>query len=412
MKKQSTGHHRAIVFAPFFSLDASTSRPRFIASVLAELMPVDVVTSDFDHGSKQKRQHRQCGPFEKVVYLKARPYKSNVSPGRLISHTLFAFKAAAYFKKHRDEYDVVYATAPLNVLSWLLFRTARKRTKIIDVTDIWPDVLPFPQLLRRVLAPFFALWKWFFKSGVHKADIVLAVSDQFLDEANKYANQSAIAKRFYIGHEALVSKVPKQSIFTVAYLGNLGRLYDFETLLDVLAEPELREQMQLFIIGEGDRQRWLVGQLEERNIRYRYFGAIFDAAKLADILRSCHVGFNGYINTSASFSIKASTYFAASLPIVNSMGGDLQRLVAGLGLGESYKSGDRMELKEALLRMQRNGSEVMAENCDRFFRAELEFTSIRTRVKEFLVTNLAACPPTYLQEPQKCPDVMLTSSRP
>jgi glycosyltransferase involved in cell wall biosynthesis len=389
MTKQSAGHRRGIVFAPFFSVDVPANRPRFIASVLAELMPVDVVTTDFDHGSKQKRQHRQCEPFEKVVYLEGRSYKSNVSPARLISHLLFAFKAAAYFKKHRDQYDVVYASAPLNVLSWLLFRSAGKRTKIIDVIDIWPDVLPFPQLLRRVLAPFFALWKWFFKSGVHKADVVLAVSDRFLDEANKYANRFASAKRFYIGHEALVSRVPKQRVFTVAYIGNLGRLYDFETLLDVLADTELREQMQLFVIGEGDRQQWLVSQLERRNIRYRYFGAIFDTAQLADILRSCHVGFNGYINTSAAFSHKASTYFAAGLPIVNSMGGDLQRLVADLGLGENYEGGHRMELKEALLRLRRNGPVLLADNCDRFFGAELDLAKVRAEVKEFFVANLA-----------------------
>lgn len=388
MTKQPAGHLRAIVFAPFFSVDVPANRPRFIASVLAELMPVDVVTTDFDHGSKQKRQHRQCSPFEKVVYLEGRSYKSNVSPARLISHLLFAFKAATYFKKHRNQYDVIYASAPLNVLPWLLFRSAGKRTKIIDVIDIWPDALPFPQLLRRVLAPFFALWKWFFKSGVHMADVVLAVSDRYMDEANKYASQFARSKRFYIGHEALLSQVPKQCVFTVAYIGNMGRLYDFETLLDVLADTELREQMQLFVIGEGDRQEWLVSQLERRHIRYRYFGAIFDTAQLADILRSCHVGFNGYINTSAAFSYKASTYFAAGLPIVNSMGGDLHRLVAELGLGENYEGGHRMELKEALLRVYRNGPAPLADNCDRFFGAELDFAKVRAQVKEFFVANL------------------------
>lgn len=390
MNRQSSDHRRAIVLAPFFSLDLAANRPRAIASVLAELMPVDVITSDFDHGSKKKRQHRQCEPFEKVVYLETWPYKSNVSPGRFFSHLMFAYGAAAYFRKHCNEYDVVYASVPMNILSWLVFKSAGKRTKVVDVIDIWPDVLPFSQLLRRILRPFFALWKWFFKSAIYKADIVLAVSDRFLGEANKYANQSASAKRFYIGHDALVSKVPKQSVFTVAYVGNLGRLYDFETLLDVLAEPELREQMQLFIIGEGDLQQWLVSQLEERNIRYRNFGPIFDSAKLADILRSCHVGFNGYVNTSAAYSYKASTYFAAGLPIVNSMGGDLQRLVAELGLGESYKSGHRRELKEALLRLHGNRLEALSENCDQFFRAELELTSVKSRVKEFLVANLAA----------------------
>ncbi|HEY2545238.1 MAG TPA: hypothetical protein VGI46_04150 [Candidatus Acidoferrum sp.] len=389
MTKESGRPHRAIVIAPFFSVDVPSNRPRFIASVLAELMPVDVVTSDFDHGSKQKRQPRQCEQFEKVVYLETRPYKNNVGPGRFISHMKFAFSAAAYFKKHRDECDVVYASMPMNLLSWLVFRSCGESTKVIDVIDIWPDVLPFPQLFRRVVAPFFALWKWFFKSGVHKADIVLAVSDQFLDEANKYAKRSAISKRIYIGHEALVSKVPKQSIFTIAYVGNLGWLYDFETLLEVLAEPGLREQTQLFVVGEGDRQQWLVSQLEEKNIRYRYFGPIFDSAKLADILRSCHVGFNGYINTSAAYSYKASTYFAAGLPILNSMDGDLRRLVAELGLGESYEGGHRTELKEALLRMRGNGLNLQSENCDRFFHAELELTSVRSRVKEFLAANLA-----------------------
>jgi len=76
-------------------------------------MPVDVVTSDFDHSGKVKRERLQCPPFEQIIYLEARPYHSNVGAGRLISHLLFSFKAAAYFRKNRDKYNVVYATVPL-----------------------------------------------------------------------------------------------------------------------------------------------------------------------------------------------------------------------------------------------------------------------------------------------------------
>jgi hypothetical protein len=43
-------------------------------------------------------------------------------------------------------------------------------------------------------------------------------------------------------------------------------------------------------------------------------------------LADCDAGFNGYANTSAAFSYKATTYLAANLPLVNSMGGDLHRL--------------------------------------------------------------------------------------
>ena len=214
----------AVVFAPFFSATGTASRPRFVGEVLAELMPVDVVTSDFDHSQKVKREHRQCTPFDQVIYLETRPYHSNVGAARLLSHLLFSLKSARYFRKNRDKYDVVYATAPLNVLAWLVFRQAGIKTKIIDVVDVWPDVLPFSASTRKALAPILSIWKWFFKSAVDKADVVMAVSDIFIQEASHYANDLASVKRFYIGHERLISAAPKQPIFTIAYVGNLARI--------------------------------------------------------------------------------------------------------------------------------------------------------------------------------------------
>ena len=388
MAETRSAPKRAVVFAPFFSIDGSADRPRFVGSMLAEIMPVDVVTSDFDHSRKTKREHRNCEPFEQVVYLKTRPYDSNVSAARLISHLLFAFKAAAYFKRNRDRYDVVYATAPLNVLTWMIFELAGARTKVIDVVDIWPDVLPFPPLVRRALAPVFAVWKWFFKSAVFKSDFVMGVSDTFVDEAATYANDTAKVRRFYLGHGRLNSQVKKQTVFTIAYVGNLGRLYDFETLLDVLSEDELRENVRLFVVGTGDRQDWLIAELKRRRIQHRFFGVVFEPDRLADILRSCHVGFNGYINTTASFSYKASTYFAAGLPMINSMTGDLNNLVAEHGLGKNYKAGDRNQLKDCVLRLYRSDRTTMNSNCERFFATQVETDKVAADMRDFLVSDL------------------------
>jgi glycosyltransferase involved in cell wall biosynthesis len=346
------------------------------------------VTSDIDHTQKIKRDNLPCSPFQRVVYLQTRPYSSNVGCARLISHLLFSFKAAAYLKKHRDKYDVVYSTVPLNVMTWLVFGLAREKTKIVDVVDIWPDVLPFSPLARKALAPIFKVWKWFFQAAVAKADIVLAVSDEFIREAGKYANKTALVKRFYIGHNRLGVSTEKQPIFTVAYVGNLGRLYDFETLLDVLAEAELRDTVQFFLIGGGDRQEWLIGELERRKLQYRFFGTVFDTACLADILRSCHVGFNGYINTSAAFSYKAGTYFAAGLPIINSMTGDLQQLVEEYSLGENYEGGNKNQLKECLMRVSRNDITDLAANCEMLFDSLLDAAKIGADMKVFFVAQL------------------------
>jgi glycosyltransferase involved in cell wall biosynthesis len=377
---------RCLVVAPFYSL-CGASRPRFVGEVLAGLMPVDVVTSDFDHSGKVKREQRQCLPFKKIIYLETRPYYSNVGVGRLISHLLFSLKAAIYFRKNRDKYDVVYATVPLNVLAWLVFSMAEEKTKIIDIVDIWPDVLPFSSVVRNVLAPVFTGWKWLFKSAVAKADFVMAVSDAFLDEVAYYANSAASVKRFYIGQERLQSEVPKQSIFTIAYVGNLGRLYDFDTLLDVVAEERFRNLVQLYVIGKGDREEWLIKELKRRVLHYRFFGAVFEPALLADILRSCHAGFNGYVNTTAAFSYKATTYFSAGLPVINSMVGDMQNLVEKYGLGENYEGGNRKQLSDCIWRLCSGGTAAMTSNCEKFFDSSLESCKISADMKDFLATT-------------------------
>ena len=82
--QRTSPHGRAVVFAPFFSCDETESRPRFVGSVLAELMPIDVVTSDFDHSRKAKRERQKYPPFDQVIYIETLPYYSNVSLDRLI----------------------------------------------------------------------------------------------------------------------------------------------------------------------------------------------------------------------------------------------------------------------------------------------------------------------------------------
>ena len=358
------------------------------ALALARMMAVDVVTSDFDHAEKTKRDHRQSPDFNRIVYVRTRPYANNVGLARLLSHIDFSLRAAAYYFRNRRQYEIVYATAPLNLLAWIAFSAGRASTKIIDVVDIWPDVLPFSPGLRRRYALLFKMWKWLFKSSVRKADMVMDVSDEFLREARQYARATAELRRFYLGQEKLTSQVAKQPVFTLAYIGNIGSLYDFATLLDVLQENDMRSRMQLFIIGAGDRKDWLLGELVRRGIRHTYFGIVYDAVRLSEILAGCHVGFNGYANTSAAFSYKAVSYLAAGLPILNSMNGDLRHLVDEYGLGENYQSEDKLQLRDAILRICQNLGDAMARRCETFFNEQLQADRILHDMATFLACSV------------------------
>jgi len=48
------------------------------------------------------------------------------------------------------------------------------------------------------------------------------------------------------------------------------------------------------LIGDGERKDWLLSVLKESNIKYTYFGKIFEEEKKKEILSKCDFGFNGY----------------------------------------------------------------------------------------------------------------------
>ena len=384
-----SGNHpqRALVLAPFFSTEMNANRSVSVACVLAELAAVDVVTTNFDHWTKKPSKDSQVAPLERIIRLKTLPYRSNISVMRLMSHVLFSIRAAAFFLKNRSRYDIVYVTLPLNLLAWFILRSAPSQCKIVDVIDIWPDVLPFPERFVRLFRPIFAIWRKLFDGAVRNADVILAVSDTFYVEAVKFANSGSRHRRFYIGDVKLHGIGSKEGPLTIAYVGNIGHLYDFETLLDVMEDAK---GAQLFIVGAGDRLDWLLSELQRRGVPHQYFGVVYDPDKLANILCRAHVGFNGYINTSAAFSYKANTSFAAGLPILNSMHGDLQDLVERHGLGLNYPGCDRAALKRCLALLDERTLLSLSRNCSRFFDAELERGAIRREMRAFLQQCLVA----------------------
>lgn len=372
------------VLAPFFDLRSANSRPRLFADVLAEFGPVDVYTTRFDHGSKVERPNVQVAPYRRIAYIPSPAYRSNVSLGRLLSHEVFAARAAAQFYRRRREYDVVYATAPLAELAAFAFRAGAARLNVLDVVDIWPDVLPFPDRLRRVAWPAFRLWRGSFNRAVRSADALVAVSDHFLAEARPYF-QGESARRFYICGNAVPTRgAEKESLLTLAYVGNVGHVYDFDTLVTAASDPSVRDRVQVFIVGDGDRRPELLEALARGGVPHTFFGPVFDPERLGDILGRCHLGFNGYLGTSAAFSYKATTYLGAGLPLLNSMRGDLWTLVERYQLGLNYTQGSAGELLAAIHAMMDGGCEVESENASRFFAQNLERDIVYADVRSYL----------------------------
>ncbi len=384
---------RSLVLAPFFDLNFANNRPRAVAEVLAEFGPVDVVTTGFDHLLKVEKPRTPWIGARETIYLPTPMYRANVSVRRFWSHIAFARRAIAYVRAHREAYDVVYATAPLNLLAARAFGEAADCVRVLDVVDVWPDVLPFPRAIRRLAWPAFAAWKRLFRIACARADALLAVSDTFLAEAlPSFGGPTGGARRVYIGQPPLPPHV-RSAVGTrrrIAYVGNIGWLYDFETLLDALDTPDRRDVYELHVIGRGDREEWLRAELQRRGLAYQFHGVVTELGALAAVLGECHVAFNGYRNTGAAFSYKATTYLAAGLPLINSMTGDLERLVRSRGLGANYRESDSASLAAALDQLAAEPADALRQRCLAFFDAEISSVAVAAQLREFLTEQITA----------------------
>ena len=393
MRPDVTREVRSVVLAPFFGLEAVNNRPRTLAAALARFGPVDVVTTSFEHARKAERGPQEWATVRRIVQLPTPAYRANVSVARFRSHITFARAALRYIRARRPEYDVVYATTPLNLLAAGAFAAAPHALRILDVVDVWPDVLPFPAAARRLGWPVFAAWKRLFAQACRRADVLIAVSDEFLREGRRwFRGPESATRRFYPGDAVLPTggARPSPGPRRIAYVGNVGHLYDFEPLLDVLSRPAQRGRWALDVVGRGDRDDWLRGELTRRDIPHTHHGVVSDPARLGAILGACAVGFNGYRNTTASFSYKATTYLAAGLPLLNSMEGDLGALVHARGLGANYRGGDPDSLARGLEDLAAANPDVLGARCRYFFRTELDVATIADQVHAFLASQLAA----------------------
>lgn len=375
-----------LVIAPFFSTNSRQNRPFFVARVLAKFGQVDILTTNFNHLTKKRKESKQVQGFNKIIYVSTLPYGSNVGFTRFLSHILFSIKAIRYFLTKREKYDVVYVTVPFNLSASMVFQFAGSKTKIIDIIDIWPDVLPFPKLIRVLALPLMKIWKHLFFVSCQKTDILMAVSERFfLQGIQSFKGEAHNAKRFYIGAESLLNAdIQKNELITIAFVGNIGRLYDFQTLIKALDDHSLIYKYQLIIIGDGDKKGWLIDELNRKKISFKYFGIVYDPNDLAAILGTAHLGFNGYTgNTTAAFSYKASTYLAAGLPLINSMSGDLNYLVELHEIGFNYHPGDYLSLRKILLNIDTNQLSTMSSNCKVFYQNELNYDTLYKQMVEF-----------------------------
>ena len=333
---------------------------------------VTLLTADFNHYAKQTRNTDEF--FSKypeykntIKFLHKAPYKKNISLKRYLSGLKYTNSVKKWFKKHGDEYDVVY----LSVASTTLVRKIRRYCDkygiklIIDVNDLWPDSL-------KLIIPNEKLYKFltFFMQknvnrGYAQADGIVAVSNEYLEKASRVNTRATKRLPVYIG--AMLDKfddgvkkffdvIEKPSDeFWLSYVGTIGVSYDIETVIRAVDKlnKEKKLNIRFKILGQGPDEKKLKDIANKLKAKSTDFLGFMDYEKMAAYLAKSDICMN-CLKSSAPQSIinKISDYYAAAKPVLNcGPCKEMLALIDDYQTGINYEAEDVDSLCEAILKL-------------------------------------------------------------
>ena len=180
----------------------------------------------------------------------------------------------------RIKADVIVASSPPLTVAFCGFILSRlKRIPFIfDVRDLWPEAISytdtrFPKLALRVLMKF---TQYIYKNS----DAIVVTSAHQKKSIEDYGIESSRVHLFSNGFEAdkmkklptddpevtqLRQKLNPQSKFLIGYIGNLGRLYDFDFLLDLIKKTSSLN-IHYIIGGAGVMREHILNRINSENI--------------------------------------------------------------------------------------------------------------------------------------------------
>lgn len=350
---------------------------------------VEIVTSDFEHHKKAYRNTEAIVRRHsfKITFLHEDAYQKNISVQRIAGHISFAKRLKKYLKK-RNKPDAIYCAIPPTVSADCAASYAEKNQIrfIIDVQDLWPEsfnlALGNSALAKLALKPLASI-----ANGAYKrADGIVAVSETYVRRVKKVNTKAMQAVSVYLGTDSKLVEDVKKNMpmhnrqtqeLRVAYIGNLGRSYDFLTLFKALHLLEKIEdyKIRLLVIGDGNYRNQVEALADKYFANTLITGYLSYDMMFAQLMQ-CDIAVNPIVRGTANSVVnKVGDYAAAGLPVVNSQDNNEY-----CGLIEQYNAGlnslpgdaEDMAKKIEMLCLDANMRKQLGQNNRKLYEAKFD----------------------------------------
>lgn len=317
---------KAILVTAFVSYEP---RIRLVKSALESLgVTCQVLTTDFDHRAKAQRTTIPSG----FTALATRPYASNISLARVLSHRNFARKVFGTIEKEKP--DLLYVLVPPNSLAdeAARYKARHPYVKLIfDVCDLWPEALPRP-LLKKVLFPAMAFWQALRDRSLTKADGVFTECD-FFREMLALPKAETV---YWATHDAGRPGAPDLSDrhMDLAYLGSINNILSIDACVALISQLTPRIPVTVHVIGAGERKEVFLVALQKAGARVTDYGPLYDEGQKNAVFSRCRFGINLLRpGVAVGLTMKSVDYLKAGLPLINNLPGDTAHFVKLEGVG-------------------------------------------------------------------------------
>lgn len=321
-------------------------------------------STTFDHTRKVHRFSEErlirLSDGRKLQLLKGPGYKRNVSPARVLDHSLIAYSFARR-ARFLSAPDIVICSYPTVELSWSVYRfcTARKIPYILDIRDLWPDIYAgqISRFTYLMGLPAFACWNRMASVSIEHCSALVAVSEGYLNwglrkgqrRRSEYDSVVPLAYPDFeecgrdgdeCAHELSALGIDTNKLL-ILFVGTFGATYDLSTPIRAIDRlpSTVRNMVQFVFCGDGERaSTWREMAAKHENI---VFTGWLDENRLRCVMRAADIGLAAYAEGAPQgIPNKIIEYMAASLPILSSLTGETAQLLDGAECGISYKAAD------------------------------------------------------------------------
>ncbi len=327
-------------------------------------------TNGFSHLLKCQRDENLIGQAARslgyeVVLVPARPYTRNVSVARLRNHAELANRLASLWKDAANPDVILVSLPPACVGKAAAMWSARTGAKlIVDVQDLWPETIGrfWPRPLRWLNKIVFARMVRDNNASYRRANLVVGVCRECLEQATGAIGEGTLTATLRLGvdlevfdscvcplGELGITKPPAEKWIFLG--GTVTSYVDIDNALSMMDQLRRRGKghIRLIVAGSGPAEPYLERQVDRGALANVTLMGRQDYKRFVSLAVACDVALlamkpEGF----AVFPNRVFDYFAAGLPIVSTVVGELSEVIAKHGAGVTCPDADSRSMADAV----------------------------------------------------------------